>query len=80
MNYDHECCNTATNLPPELLSNIFSRLALSDVKICRMVCRSWGWSASRRMAEMSSLDFRVNDEFIGAYKYACDTNEDINYQ
>jgi hypothetical protein len=31
------------------------------------------------MAEMSSLDFRAHDEFIGAYKYACGTNEDPNY-
>ena len=54
--------NIATNLPPELLSNIFSRLRLSDVKVCRMVCRSWGWSASRQMAEMSYFDFKGQNE------------------
>ena len=57
-----ESGNLAANLPPELLSNIFSRLRLSDVKICRMVCRSWGYSASRQMAEMSYFDFRGQDD------------------
>ena len=64
MNINQESDNIAANLPPELLSNVFSRLRLSDVKICRMVCRSWGWSASRRMAEMSYFDFRGQDEII----------------
>ena len=57
-----ESGNLAANLPPELLSNIFSRLCLSDVKICRMVCQSWGYSASRQMAEMSYFDFRGQDD------------------
>ena len=56
--------NVAANLPPELLSSILKRLRLSDVKVCRMVCRSWGWSASRQMAEMSYFDYRGQLEGI----------------
>ena len=45
-------------LPQEILINIFERLSVSDVKICRSVCRSWAWSASIQLAERSYLNLK----------------------
>ena len=45
-------------LPQEILINIFERLSVSDIKVCRTVCRSWAWSASIQLAERSFLNFK----------------------
>ena len=43
--------------------------------MCRSVCRSWGWSASRQLGERSSLDFRGHDDFVGASCISPHANE-----
>ena len=54
----NEGLQSSSILPQEILINIFERLSVSDVKICRSVCRSWAWSASIQLAERSFLNFK----------------------
>ena len=49
----------ASQLPQELMLNIFHRLTVSDIKICRCVCRSWAWSASVLLSDLTFLNFKV---------------------
>ena len=59
----------SSQLPQELLLNIFQRLPVSDVKVCRCVCRSWAWSASILLADSTFLNFKASmkDEFHQKY-------------
>ena len=48
----------ASCLPQEILMNIFQLLTVSDIKVCRCVCRSWAWSSSIKLSEASHLNLK----------------------
>lgn len=49
----------ASHLPQEIVLNIFRRLPVSDIKACRSVCRSWAWSASILLSDLTFLNLKV---------------------
>ena len=62
----------APHLPQELLMQIFLQLPVSDIKICRCVCRSWAWSASILLSDLTFLNFKaslketISEEFLSS--------------
>ena len=66
----------APQLPQELLMQIFLQLSISDIKICRCVCRSWAWSASILLSDLTFLNFKaslkdtISEEFLSPLSIA----------
>lgn len=48
------------DLPPELLARIFDLLLVSDVKVCREVCRRWAWSGALALSSRCQLVLQEN--------------------